>query len=178
MRDNESAATLSLERVLASLGIDPSAIARRGLVVHDEAKECVFVGVGLDGREHFLVPAAAEAWQRMTGQARQDGVELAIASSFRSVARQAEIIHAKLGLGLTIAEVLASVAPPGYSEHHTGRAVDIVTPDHPELAGSFATTAAFAWLGAEAGRFGFVMSYPEDNRQGYVHEPWHWCFHP
>ena len=53
MRDNEPVATLSLERVLASLGIDPFVVAERGLVVHDEAKECVFVGTGLDGREHL-----------------------------------------------------------------------------------------------------------------------------
>lgn len=163
--------------MLMSLGIDRDAIDARALAAHDEAGDCVFVGLGLDGREHFLVPAAAAAWHAMAGAARAEGIELAIASSFRSVARQAEIIRGKLAQGQDIAAVLSCVAPPGYSEHHTGRAVDIVTPEHPELAEDFADTRAFAWLTVHAGRHGFVLSYPEDNAAGYVYEPWHWCFH-
>jgi D-alanyl-D-alanine carboxypeptidase len=104
------------------------------------------------------------------------GVAISIASSYRSVARQAEIIATKLAHGTSIDDILRSVAPPGFSEHHTGRAIDIVSPDHPDLDVSFAYTPAYEWLTINAGFFGFTLSYPEGNGSGYQYEPWHWCF--
>jgi len=65
--------------------------------------------------------------------------------------------------------------PPGYSEHHTGRAVDLATPGCPPLTEEFETTAAFAWLVRHAHRFGFTMRYPRGNRFGIAYEPWHWA---
>ncbi|HEX4858450.1 MAG TPA: M15 family metallopeptidase, partial [Usitatibacteraceae bacterium] len=140
--------------------------------------ELVFVETGVEGRDHFLAPQAAAAWHAMKAAAGDAGLTLVIASSFRSIDRQSGIIRGKLDTGLSIDEVLASVAPPGYSEHHTGRAVDIVSPDHPDLEDSFEATREFAWLAENAHRFGFVLSYPRGNAAGYVYEPWHWCFHP
>jgi len=29
-----------------------------------------------------------------------------------------------------------------------------------------------------AGRFGFALSFPRDNAEGYVYEPWHGCYRP
>jgi D-alanyl-D-alanine carboxypeptidase len=40
----------------------------------------------------------------------------------------------------------------------------------------FERTEAFRWLSQNAGRFGFSLSFPRDNRYGYMYEPWHWCF--
>ena len=68
-------------------------------------------------------------------------------------------------------------AAPGYSEHHTGRAVDLTTPGTPPLLEAFERTAAFAWLERHAARFGFVMTYPRNNPLGVIYEPWHWTFH-
>jgi len=42
----------------------------------------------------------------------------------------------------------------------------------------FGETDAFAWLKANAARFGFVMSFPLNNPWGFIYEPWHWCWHP
>jgi zinc D-Ala-D-Ala carboxypeptidase len=72
--------------------------------------------------------------------------------------------------------VLRINAPPGYSEHHTGRAVDLGTAGCAALDQAFAQTPAFAWLQRHAQRFGFYLSYPRDNAEGYLYEPWHWCF--
>ena len=41
----------------------------------------------------------------------------------------------------------------------------------------FDQTAAFEWLVNHARDFGFSMSYPRDNPQRFLYEPWHWCFH-
>ena len=81
----------------------------------------------------------------------QDGVPMALVSAYRSVARQQEIIEAKLARGDSIASILVSVAPPGYSEHHTGRAVDIGTSEEDALEEEFETTPAFRWLQTHAG---------------------------
>ena len=69
-------------------------------------------------------------------------------------------------------------APPGFSEHSTGYAVDLGDGRNPatNLSPSFDTTAAFHWLRANANRFHFALSFPEGNRQGVSYEPWHWRF--
>ncbi|MFX5776691.1 D-alanyl-D-alanine carboxypeptidase family protein, partial [Acinetobacter baumannii] len=50
-------------------------------------------------------------------------------------------------------------AAPGFSEHHSGHALDIGTPGDAPAEESFETTDAFAWLQAHAGGHGFHLSY-------------------
>ena len=165
--------------IIEQLGISPATIARRGLreFAEADAKTLEWVETAADGCEHRLIPVAAAAWCALTAAAQADGLTLIMISSFRSVQRQAEIIHSKLAIGQTIDEILMSVAPPGYSEHHTGCAVDITSIDHPQLAITFEHTPEFSWLRQHATRFGFTLSFPVGNTSGYQYEPWHWCFH-
>jgi D-alanyl-D-alanine carboxypeptidase len=128
------------------------------------------------GREHHLIPAAANAWTAMKAAATADGVSLRIVSAFRTVDRQAEIVRSKLEKGLSLTEILCVSAPPGFSEHHSGCAVDVGTEGARPLEQEFEETAAFAWLTGNAARFGFCLSFPPNNRFGYFYEPWHWCF--
>ena len=125
-----------------------------------------------------LTPRAAAAWKKMRIAAARDGIVLLPVSGFRSVARQTAIFRKKLTAGQRLADILRLVAAPGFSEHHTGRALDIGSPEHLELDVHFARTAAYRWLRRRAGEFGFVMSYPRRNRHGIGYEPWHWCWHP
>lgn len=161
---------------LQDLGITSAMLTERGLVFQQEAQQLVLAETGSDGREYLLTPETRLAWQAMKQAAAADGIALLMISAFRSVARQAEIIRDKLGKNIPIEEILQVCAPPGYSEHHTGRAIDIATPDDPELEISFDTTPAFHWLQTHANQFDFVMSYPRGNLSGYQYEPWHWCF--
>src|SRR3979490_3066440 len=165
-----------LRAVLNSLEISTDLIAARSLVLHPEARELVVAATGDDGREYLLAPAAAAKWREMSAAALTDGVVIRIGSAFRSVDRQAEIIRAKLAEGLSLDAVLCVSAPPGYSEHHTGRAIDVTTTEGAPLEPEFEKTRAFRWLSQNAGRFGFVLSYPAGNPSGYDYEPWHWCF--
>ena len=164
--------------ILDDLGVPRQLCAGRALPVQEEARELELVEVGENGREYLLIPAAAAAWRTLRAAAQADGIELAIVSAFRSVDRQAEIVREKLARGFTLDAVFASSAPPGYSEHHTGRAVDVGTPEAQSLEEDFEDTPAFRWLTANAARFGFVLSFPRDNPHGYVYEPWHWCYRP
>ncbi|MDN3922012.1 D-alanyl-D-alanine carboxypeptidase family protein [Pelomonas sp. PFR6] len=158
------------------LGIETRAHERRGLPLCLEARELQLAQRDADGREHRLVPAAGAAWQRMRAAAADAGIRLHLVSAFRSFDYQIELIRRELAQGLAIAEICQSSACPGYSEHHTGRAIDIDTPDLPGLSERFEDTAAFAWLQAHAGAFGFTLSYPRGNAAGYVYEPWHWLY--
>jgi len=106
----------------------------------------------------------------------RDGVVLEAISGYRSHDYQLGIFDRKLARGLAVAEILAVNAAPGYSEHHSGRALDIGAPDEPAAEESFERTPAFAWLRDNAAAHGFVMSYPRDNPHGIVYEPWHWCW--
>ncbi|AOY00936.1 M15 family metallopeptidase [Jeongeupia sp. USM3] len=161
-----------------SLGIAESVLAEKRLTLYDDADELVVAETGDDGREWRLTPATRNAWQTMQAAAAADGVTLRIASAWRGIDRQAELIRAKLDRGETIAAVLERLAPPGCSEHHTGRAVDVYEPGGPVLEEAFDTTAAYAWLQLHAIRFGFTLSFPRGNANGYIYEPWHWCYQP
>ncbi len=168
---------LRIQAELEELGIPPTLFAHRSLPVFYEPAELMLVETGPDGREHFLVPEAGAAWRKLSAAAAGDGLSLFVASAFRSLEQQAEIIRRKLSLGRSLVQILTSSAPPGYSEHHTGRAVDVATSGCPPFEEEFEHTEAFQWLMLHAGSYGFTLSFPRENRYGYVYEPWHWCYH-
>ena len=161
---------------LIELGISSELITARGLHKFEEAAVLEVAEVGVDGRDHLLSPLAAEAWRDLKAAALLDGIDLFIVSAFRSIGRQAEIVRLKLENGAVLESILTICAPPGFSEHHTGRAVDLSTPGSRALEVEFDQTAAYAWLKQHAAEFGYYLSYPNGNRWGYQYEPWHWCF--
>ncbi len=167
----------ALRRCWQRLGIAEDYARRAGPRVQREARRLVQIGRAPDdGRMLRLTPAAARAWRKMQAAAAADGVTLLPLSAYRSIARQTLIIRRKLARGQSITEILRVSAVPGCSEHHTGRALDLGTPDQLSLRASFARTSAFRWLRRHAVRFGFHLSYPRNNPQGIVYEPWHWCW--
>lgn len=160
--------------LLESLGIAADYASSRAMVFHTEADELVPARVLPDGRELKLIPSAARAWSAMAAAAAAEEVTLLLISGFRSVDYQRQIIERKLSRGQTLQEILRVNAAPGYSEHHTGRAIDIGTPGSRPLEEEFENTAAFRWLQSHAANFGFGLSYPRNNAQGIIYEPWHW----
>lgn len=163
--------------ILEALGIPAGYAAERGLSWQPEARELVAARVLQDGRELRLIPATAAAWNAMTQAAAAAGVTLILISGFRSVDYQRQIIERKRARGDTLEQILRVNAAPGYSEHHTGRAVDIGTPGSAPLEEEFENTDAFRWLQEHAGAFGFVLSYPRHNPHQIIYEPWHWLHH-
>jgi D-alanyl-D-alanine carboxypeptidase len=158
------------------LGIPHDYSLPRRLDIQPEAGELVSIGPDDAGRDCRLIELAAHAWRGMRARARESEIQLLPLSGFRSVDRQVEIIRGKLALGETIDRILRTIAAPGYSEHHSGRAIDIGTPGALPLEESFAETKAFAWLERHAAGFGFTLSFPKNNSRGFVYEPWHWCW--
>jgi D-alanyl-D-alanine carboxypeptidase len=139
-----------------------------------EATDLVEVGPNLVGRVQRLTPRAAERWRAMVMAGAAEGVTLLIVSGFRGFDYQGQLIRKKIDSGQEIADILAVNAAPGFSEHHTGEAVDIATPGSRPLTEEFEDSEAFGWLTRRAAEFGFTMSYPRDNPWGFTYEPWHW----
>jgi zinc D-Ala-D-Ala carboxypeptidase len=161
-----------ITKILRELG----APSRPGTNIFPEAGELVSVGLDIHGREQRLTPKAAAAWAAMKMAAERDGQTLQLVSAFRSVDYQKQIIERKLVAGQSWEQILSVSALPGYSEHHTGRTVDITTPGCEPLTEAFEKTSAFGWLTNHAGEFGFSMTYPRGNSFGIAYEPWHWTF--
>lgn len=164
-----------IEALHRRLGIPADYGERTGLPLQAEPDTLVTVMLGAGGRELQLTPDAAARWSQMEAAAEADAVRLLLISAYRSVDYQAGLIERKLERGLGIEEILRVNAAPGYSEHHSGRAVDIATPGQEPLVEAFEQSDAFAWLQRNAHRWGFALSYPRDNAHGIVYEPWHWA---
>jgi len=161
---------------LSDLGIPADYGSRRGLRLQPEATELVSIGLTAEGRDIRLEVGTADAWYAMRESAASVGVTLLALSGFRSVERQAEIIRAKLKAGHSIGSILEFIAAPGFSEHHTGRAIDVGVPGEPPLTEDFEKTSGYAWLDRYGAKYGFRLSYPRGNPHGIAYEPWHW-FH-
>jgi len=154
---------------------------------------------GLDGRllGHFPYPEtpskdlvdaapgialhreAAEEFLAMQRAAAADGVSLVLLSGFRSISLQKHLFFDVGSERNQSAEQRARVsAPPGFSEHSTGYALDIGDGRSvgTNLSQSFEGTPAFAWLVQNANRYHFGLSFPAGNSQGVNYEPWHWRF--
>lgn len=166
-----------LER-LHSLGLTDDYGERSGLPLVAEPNVLSYAGRDRYARPLWLTAAAARAWRHMRSAALEDDIALQAISGYRSHDYQLGIFRRKLARGLTVAEILAVNAAPGYSEHHSGNALDIGTPGELPAEESFERTPAFEWLASHAGDFGFSMSYPRDNPHGIVYEPWHWLHAP
>jgi len=134
------------------------------------------IGLDIYGREQFMEKNAASYWKSMKEAAYNEGIELEVVSAFRSVDYQVEIISRKIMNGIPLIEILKSNAAPGYSEHHTGKALDIVSSSHKELTIDFERTLEFMWLCENAIKFSFFLSYPRECKSKITYEPWHWSY--
>jgi len=124
-----------------------------------------------------LAREAVPDLERLLLAARAEGIELGTASCFRSVAYQRRVFCAGAGDCDRVAGLRARfVAPPGYSEHATGYAIDFVQRggDCRAVEQCFFLTPGGQWLMRHAPEFGFELSFPAGNKQGVGWEPWHW----
>jgi LAS superfamily LD-carboxypeptidase LdcB len=128
----------------------------------------------MEGRdEQYFVGDAMDFLTNMLDDAKDDGFDLKIVSAYRSFDQQQELkgnYTQSYGSGAN-----AFSADQGYSEHQLGTTVDIVDTKTNNLVADFKNTEAYQWLTKNAYRYGFILSYPENN-DFYVFEPWHWRF--
>ena len=115
---------------------------------------------------------------KMREEAKKDGIYLVFLSGYRSINLQNDIFYSLKSIRNQEAAERARVsAPPGYSEHSTGFAIDIgdATQRATDFETDFENTEAFRWLIKNAAKFHFKLSFNKDNK--YIdYEPWHWRY--
>lgn len=121
----------------------------------------------------FVRDEACEAFILMAEKALDDGVSLVVHSGFRSVWYQRSIFSKLMKKGRTWEDLVRYVAPPGYSEHALGTAVDLYPSDW-----RFASTDQYEWMKKNGQAFGFAETYPEKSSHGFPWEAWHWKYSP
>jgi len=164
----------AIKALLSELGISDDYGVEPFLPAYAEAATLVEIGTNIVGRPQTLAPDTAAAWRAMVAAAAQDDIQLLVVSGFRSFEYQAEIIRKKLKGGQIITDILQVNVAPGFSQHHTGNAIDIASPGFKPLTEEFENSPAFAWLAERAAEFDFRLSYPRNNPDGISYEPWHW----
>ncbi len=110
----------------------------------------------------------------MLDAAKKAKIDLRVTSAFRSFTEQTSL-KSQYSVTYGAGSANAFSADQGYSEHQLGTTVDFTTVASKGAIDGFETTPAYAWLLANAYKYGFVLSYPENNAY-YVFEPWHWRF--
>lgn len=128
----------------------------------------------LEGKgDQFFHAQAVDHLEDMIKAAARDDIDLKVVSAYRSFDEQTQLkgqYTQTYGSGAN-----AFSADQGYSEHQLGTTVDLTVESVGGAYTSFADTEAYQWLLKNAYKYGFILSYPEDNTF-YIFEPWHWRF--
>lgn len=125
------------------------------------------------GRAGLKLRIGAErALEEMARAAKADGISLVVSSAYRSYEYQKTVYERNVKeLGQAAAD--RESARPGASQHQLGTAVDFGS-----ITDDYALTKAGKWLSANAGRFGWSLSFPEglEAVTGYRWECWHYRY--
>ena len=121
-----------------------------------------------------LIPQVIPHLTSMLDAASSTDVAIYVDSAYRSFNTQATLKgEYTVVYGAGTANQFS--ADQGYSEHQLGTAVDLITTGTDGVLAGFDKKPAYAWMTANAYRYGFILSYPPDNTY-YIFEPWHWRF--
>jgi hypothetical protein len=119
----------------------------------------------IDEYGRLATPETISAFNRIQTAALDEEIYLYVQSAYRTIAHQRELYEQAGENGM--------VARPMFSEHHTGRALDLGGVDG--LLDVNGPTKTGRWVAEHAHEYGFIIRYTEANRHitGYPDEPWH-----
>ncbi|MFH1799506.1 MAG: M15 family metallopeptidase [Candidatus Omnitrophota bacterium] len=118
----------------------------------------------------------------MSDMESETGKRLYVESGYRSSAHQLYLfVYYLANHDYSARETAKWVTLPGYSEHGDPQhlAVDFINSEGingEKNAAEFEALPEYQWLLKNAGRFGFVLSYPKNAGVGITYEPWHWRY--
>ena len=124
-----------------------------------------------NGSKIYILATAHKPLVALLQAADKDGIPLKVESAYRSAGYQERIFKRMLSEGRSFEDIIRYVAPPGYSQHMLGTAVDFFPSNW-----QFADTSAYTWLRQNAIRFGFEETYSQFNPMKMPWEAWHWNF--
>jgi D-alanyl-D-alanine carboxypeptidase len=120
-----------------------------------------------------LIPEVKFRLEQMLNTAKNENVSILVNSGYRSFAEQ-QGLKSRYSQIFGVSKANQFSADQGYSEHQLGTTVDI-TDGKTGLEQNFEKTKTFLWLESNAYKYGFILSYPKNNKF-YIYEPWHWRF--
>lgn len=122
--------------------------------------------------DYVATPETTAAYKELTADLQKEGMKIYIVSSYRDIAYQNNLYNYYLKSD-SKQEVDTYSARPGYSEHHTGRALDI-SQVYNNLD-AFEGSKEAKWVYENAYKYGFIVRYKEEQMDvtGYIFEPWH-----
>ena len=115
------------------------------------------------------------AFTKMARDASSQGYNIRAISTYRTYEYQENLYNNYVKKdGVNNADTYS--ARPGFSEHHTGLAVDIDNIETSYM--NFENTKEFTWMMENAYKYGFILRYPKDKVDitGYMYEPWHYRY--
>jgi len=123
----------------------------------------------------YLEENCKNAFVKMAADAKTLGYNLRAMSTYRTYEYQ-ENLYNKYVSNDGVSEADTYSARPGFSEHHTGLAIDIDNIKTSYL--NFESTKEFNWLQENAHKYGFILRYPKGREDitGYMYEPWHYRY--
>lgn len=128
-----------------------------------------------------LTSTTKNAFNKMQAAAKLDGINIYIASGFRSYQTQNRLYNNYVARdGKAKADTYS--ARPGHSEHQSGLAFDICSHDldgqNACINSNFDNTDQAKWLAQNAYKYGFILRYPKGktNETGYKYESWHFRY--
>jgi len=148
----------------------PSTYVPEGLVVPN-----IPLRLGASSSEMHIRSDAAAALEQMADDAKNQGINLMLASGYRSYSNQ---VATYAGFVKQSGQAAADTysARPGHSEHQSGLAADLEpTSRKCEVQDCFADTPEGKWLAVNSYKYGFIIRYQKNNESltGYQYEPWH-----
>lgn len=119
----------------------------------------------------LLVKEVLEHYQQLYEDAKKQGYLFVVYSGYRSYDKQEHLFYNVNNENDSISAV------PGFSEHHSGYAVDISTIDH-GLTNYLEDSKEYNWLKNNCYKYGFILRFPKgkENITGYLYEPWHYRY--
>ena len=142
----------------------------------EEEENLVLWGHDIYKRKIFISHRSRPYLFSLDSAAKSNDITLLIISGYRSYLKQAQIINNKLESGKPLSQILKENELPGYSQHHTGSAIDICTENDNTLAINFQYSREYKWLIKNAHLYNYYLSYSDTTTSNINFEPWHWYY--
>ena len=123
----------------------------------------------------YLKKEAKYYYEKLSNDALSLGYKIIVVSAYRDYKYQYEL-HNEYVKNKGIEYALLCSARPGYSEHQTGLAIDVMGSNNDYDL--FEDSIEFEWMKNNAHKYGFILRYPKDKvaLTGYKYEPWHYRY--
>ena len=130
---------------------------------------------------HKISTVLVDNLKEMQEAAEKDNIYVQISDAYRTRAAQEQAFDSTVNnfvnngnsYDIAVERAKGLAAPPGYSEHETGLAIDFTT------NGTYdEKLEMWDWLSRNAYKYGFILLYPKGKEDitGYDYEAWHYRY--